>query len=733
MISVDSVKTAARTKFSFPLDGSERRIGRDPACDICLAGVGVSRHHAVIRCDGVSPSVTDSDSTFGIRINDTPVKTGGLLNGSILTIGIQVLRIDIRDGYINLTVLEKESGDVSSQYENKGIWRIGRDTANDICLPHPLVSRFHAIVRTNQNGLIIVDQGSSNSTYVNGRAVRTAALGEGDAVHIGPFRFYVSGGKFLRADDLNKIKIEGCALGLRIKGKKLLDDVSLVIEPGAFVALLGASGAGKSTLSRVLSGQVAPTSGRLFMNGFPVDKFGAAFTRGIGYVSQQVLLRPELTVWETLTDQSLIRLPGDSTANERLMRAEEVLELMELKRLRNHRVANLSGGEARRLHVGVELLASPAALILDEPLAGLDPGLIGKFMQLFRRICDKGHTLILVTHTLEQLELCDRAVFMQMGKVRFCGPPQQLCVHFGVSNLSEVYEKAASSETASQNRQVHTEQIAPQHSGQNISHVEWSAKFRHPLKKISFFTRQISAMTSRYTNIYIRDHRNISLLLLQTPLITVLLGLVYEKASIALFETGLYFCLTVTGIWVGGLDAVREVARERHLLNREAKCGMNRFSYIIARVITAAVLSAVQSLFFTIFTVIIFNHITFSMELLILLFTAIFSGNLLGLAVSAWSSNVGRAISTLPIILIPQIFFSGILVPFEHMSKWGEKLSHLTISRPIFGRMKGVFLREETLFWHREWTELFLLCAGLIILFWAALKGARADRHGAGA
>ncbi|MDR2727548.1 MAG: ABC transporter permease, partial [Chitinispirillales bacterium] len=119
--------------------------------------------------------------------------------------------------------------------------------------------------------------------------------------------------------------------------------------------------------------------------------------------------------------------------------------------------------------------------------------------------------------------------------------------------------------------------------------------------------------------------------------------------------------------------------------------------------------------------------------LLLLLFTAILSGNLLGLAVSACSGSVGRAISTLPIILIPQIFFSGILVPFEHMAEWGEKLSHLTISRPIFGRMKSVLLRDESLVWHQDWTELFLLCCGLIILFGAALKRRRSGHHGAAA
>jgi hypothetical protein len=209
--------------------------------------------------------------------------------------------------------------------------------------------------------------------------------------------------------------------------------------------------------------------------------------------------------------------------------------------------------------------------------------------------------------------------------------------------------------------------------------------------------------------------------MVQTPLITLLLGLVY-KMSITQFPASFYFCLTVTGIWVGGLDAVREVAAELPLLAREVKCGMNRLSYIIARIAAASALSAVQALLFAVSAVVVFHNLTFSMELLILLFTAILSGNLLGLAVSVCSGNVGRAISTLPIVLIPQIFFSGVIVPFEYMTKFGEQLSHLTISRPVFGVMKRVFLLDSNLGWHDEWTELLLLCAALIIIFGIALR-----------
>jgi ABC-type multidrug transport system ATPase subunit/pSer/pThr/pTyr-binding forkhead associated (FHA) protein len=718
-----TTQASAASAFFFPLDGREISIGRDAACDIKLSGVGVSRRHAVVRCDAARPAVADAGSTYGTSLDGVSVTSAELRGDSVLTVGVNVLRVDLDGDSISFTLLGSGGGD-SGLGGDGGAIRIGRDAGNDICLPHPMVSRFHAIVKSGAGGLAVIDQGSANSTYVNGRAVGARALREGDVVHIGPFRFYVTGGKFCRADDLSRVRIEAHSLGVRLGGKRLLEGVNLTIEPGEFVAFLGPSGAGKSTLCKALSGQLAPTSGRLFMNGFSAAKFGAAFTRSVGYVSQQILLRPELTVWETLSDQSLIRLPGDSAEKERHCRAAEVLELMELASRRDTRVSNLSGGEARRLHVGVELLASPPVVILDEPLAGLDPGLIGKFMRLFRRICDKGHTLILITHTLEQLELCDRLAYIQAGRLLFSGEPGAICGHFNVSSLSQVFERSGAVAPGGGGGMAGVAapprpEAAP--SGQYMPRREWAAALRHPLSALLFFSRQALVLTARYSKVYIRDKRNMLILMAQTPLITLLLGFVY-KMSILQFPISFYFCLAVTGIWVGGLDAVREVAAELPLLAREARCGMNRWAYIVARIIAAAALSAAQAALFAVSAVTIFKNLEFSGPLLVLLYAAVFSGNLLGLAVSACSGGVGRAISTLPIVLIPQIFFSGILVQFEQMAELGRQLSRLTISRPVFGVMKRVFFLDRPLFWHADWTELILLCAGLVIIFWIALR-----------
>ncbi|MFW6245653.1 MAG: ABC transporter permease, partial [Fibrobacterota bacterium] len=232
--------------------------------------------------------------------------------------------------------------------------------------------------------------------------------------------------------------------------------------------------------------------------------------------------------------------------------------------------------------------------------------------------------------------------------------------------------------------------------------------------------RQFKMLLSRYMKIHLRDRRNMILLLAQAPLIALLLGLVYRGEMTSL-PVSFYFCLVIAGVWIGGLDTVREVAREWMLLFRESKCGMHLLSYLSSRVGIAAFLSAVQAFLFAVSLAVIFRHVAFSTEILVLLFFALFSGNLLGLVISSWSGTVGRAISALPLVLIPQIFFSGVLVPFDHMSGWGRFLSHLTVSRPVFGMMKKVFVLKMPLSEPQEWMELLFLCTGLIIIFAVAL------------
>ncbi|NLE02933.1 MAG: FHA domain-containing protein, partial [Fibrobacter sp.] len=406
--------------YIFGLDGSEIVIGRDKECDISISGVGVSRKHLSIRLGPDSVQLIDLKSTFGVRVNNLPVNGFCRIeDNDQITVGVQSFKVGLTENNLTLIPLNKSNATGISVSVPKEI-QIGRDPQNEIYLPHPLVSRVHATVHCDSRGhWNITDHRSANGTFVNGSSVSASPVHEDDIIQVGPYRLQIKGGKLVRCDDHNRIRLDVNDVSVVKKGQYLLDHINCNLPAGEFIAILGPSGAGKSTFVQALTGSLTLDSGEILVNGLPLSRFLHAFSSSIGYLTQDSLLFNELTVEEVFKEQCLLRLPSDSTPAERSARVQEVVELLELKDVMTTGVSRLSGGEARRVDLGIELLSSPGLLFLDEPLAGLDPGLVKRFMVLFRRIADQGHTLILITHTLEQLEFCDRVLFFNKGKIVF--------------------------------------------------------------------------------------------------------------------------------------------------------------------------------------------------------------------------------------------------------------------------------------------------------------------------
>ncbi len=700
--------------YTFPLNGKVISIGRDHDNDIVLGAFGISKRHAEISLKARKPQVRDCGSSFGVRIDQELISEGSLKNKCALGIGIIEFDVTIQKGTLTLErrIKPLETKDLP-EVDTKDTILIGRDSSSSIQLVHPLISRFHcSIGREDSGDYTVSDRGSTNGTYVNGKRINRIALANGDIIQVGPFRYIFSEGKIVKADDAKKIRVEARNLCLKKRGNRLLDQVSLTVQPGEFVAILGPSGAGKTTLARVLSGHLDPDSGNVYYNGFPMSKFGAAFSSTIGYVSQSNLLRPELTVWETLWEQVILRLPKDSLEAERVSRINEVMETLDISHLQKSRISNLSGGEAKRVHLGIELLSSPTIIFLDEPLAGLDPGLIQKFMELFKKLCQKGHTLLLTTHTLEQIELCNRLVFINKGKIVFNGLPREVPDVLHVNSVAEVYERIRT------NALEPTESItAPENDDTQEQFKELpDIKFERIRQQSAGFFRQFSMLSIRYLRILSRDVTNLILILLQAPSIALLLSLVFTKEA-QFLSLHFYFCVTVSAIWIGGVNAVREIAREWNFFYREYRAGLSSAAYVAAKCTVTGMIAFVQALLFTASLTYFFEAFPFSINTVLLCSITTMSGAILGLCISAYSHNVNRAVSLLPIIFIPQIFFSGILAPFDMMPKLGNTISYLTISRPSFSLFKKVCILDKplnTLF--TEWCVLLLLNLLLIIL-----------------
>jgi len=714
----------AANTATFPLDNRQISLGRDPSSAIVVQGVGVSRLHAFLRLDAGKPVLIDNESSFGTRVNGRPILSHNLETGDSISIGVNEFRVDISDSTITLARRTDAlpAPALAQIGPPSGAVRIGRDPGNEICIAHPLVSRFHAEVRTQPNGgMLLSDTGSTNGVFVNGRPVRHANLTEGDIIQIGPQRLAYAAGRLAPADDCSRIKLDAMNVCACAGARVILHDISLSINPGEFAAILGPSGAGKTTLARVLTGRIAASGGAIFYNGLPLKTFFSGFSSQIGFVSQENVLHRELSVLETFREQALLRLPRDSIAAERGDRIDQVLSMLDIAHLRTRRIHDLSGGEAKRVHLGTELLSSPAIIFLDEPLAGLDTGLIRRFMDLFHDISRRGHTLLLTTHALEQIERCDRILFVNNGRLLYDGRPDATAHAFGVGSLAQVYEQVRNLPDAGGHggrasarapRSAH----APRHTGAVAPHP--GRLFR---PRSASFIRQLGVLLVRYYRMLHRDRKNLLLIFAQAPLIAGLLALVFKPAG-GYLPLSFYFCISIAAIWCGGMNSVRELAREWTSFDREYRAGVSITAWLIAKLLVFGALAVVQAAVFWALYAALFRQFHLSADALTLLCAGSVAGSVMGLLISAFSGNVNRAISLLPIIFIPQIFFSGILIPFDRMPRAGEWLSRLTVARPVFSLFKRTCVLNETLWDKTEWQWLFAVCAGSIILMFAAVR-----------
>src|SRR5262249_10420595 len=280
------------------------------------------------------------------------------------------------------------------------------------------------------------------------RIVEPVSLKENERVGIGPFLFCVAGGTVYTLDSSQSLRLEARNLEKVVrlpKGetRKLLDDINLAVEPGEFVSLLGPSGSGKSTLMDCRNGRRAATGGRVLANGEGSYRHFDSFRQSLGYVPQKDIVHTQLTIYRALYYTAQLRLPIDTAPSELEARIQEVLDKMELGPHRNTLIANLSGGQIKRVSLGAELLARPCLLYIDEATSGLDAGTEARMMRLFRHIADEGKSVVCITHNVDNLDECNLILVLARGKLVYYGPPAEARPYFRVSRLSEVYDRLA--------------------------------------------------------------------------------------------------------------------------------------------------------------------------------------------------------------------------------------------------------------------------------------------------
>jgi ABC-type multidrug transport system ATPase subunit len=320
---------------------------------------------------------------------------------------------------------------------------IGRAVTSDLCMPHPGVSKNHAMITREQGNISIRDLESTNGTFVNGIRIHQTTLRNGDEVQIGPFHLiYNDRQQNLAGSRRLGHRLDAIHLVKQVKGGlTILNNVSLSIQSTEFVALVGGSGAGKSTLMKALNGYEPATKGQLLIDGDNLYGKLDMYRTEMGYVPQDDIIHRELPVRLALWYAAKLRLP-DASGSEIEKSINDALKAVEMTDHETKRVKDLSGGQRKRVSIASELLAQPSLFFLDEPTSGLDPGLEKKMMYDLKHLADQGRTIVLVTHATANIEQCDYVAFMAKGgRLAYYGPPKEAITFFNAHDFADIYQK----------------------------------------------------------------------------------------------------------------------------------------------------------------------------------------------------------------------------------------------------------------------------------------------------
>jgi ABC transport system ATP-binding/permease protein len=527
----------------------------------------------------------------------------------------------------------------------------GRSQEVDVQLNDPMVSRRHAVVEENSDGFRVLDLYSRAGSFVNGRRFDEHQLIIGDQLQLGPFCFVFTGNELHRIVRVSVGKVVANGLTRTAGGNLILEDVSFVAEPGQFIGILGPSGAGKSTLLGALSGLKPADSGKILINDTDFYAHLNQLRSMFGYVPQDDIVHGDLTTLEALTFAARLRLPAGTPRPAIGALVQQTMGSLGLAERKDLRISLLSGGQRKRVSVGVELLRRPPLIFLDEPTSGLDPFSEFKLMELLRRLADTGCTVICTTHVMENVFLMDQIAVLLAGKLLFQGPPDAARARFGVSRLSALYDLLQTIDPKTITSFAPAEPPSePQPSEQRPLEIKQRRPFALPI------------LLERQLAIFRADLKNLLIALGQPLVIGLLVCWVTDHIPL------IQFFAYIATFWFGCSNSAQEIVKETAIFRRERLVGLSRTSYLASKFIWMGTITSLQSLLLYACTLVT-QRVPLSAApaeiagLLLLSFAA--TG--IGLAISCFARSALQAVMLVPLILIPQILLSGYTVETSQM------------------------------------------------------------------
>ncbi|MEU6176136.1 FHA domain-containing protein [Streptantibioticus parmotrematis] len=591
------------------------------------------------------------------------------------------------------------------------VMRIGRALENELVVSDLQVSRYHAEFHAHPDGRMeIVDLGSHNGTYVNGQPVQRHLIGPNDIVGVGHSTFRLVGDRLEEFVDTGAVSFSARRLTVQVPQgnttKTILKDVSFGVPEKSLIGVIGPSGSGKSTLLRALTGYRPADVGEVLYDNRDLYKQFAELRQRIGLVPQDDILHKELTVRTALKYAAKLRFPGDTHATERQARIDEVLRELKLDIHADKRITSLSGGQRKRVSVALELLTKPSLIFLDEPTSGLDPGMDRDVMQLLRGLADDGRTVLVVTHSVAELALCDRLLVMAPGgSVAYFGPPDEALTFFGYDTWADVFQAFenyrdydwSSRWRGSQHYQLYAADLDAAPAPQAAPVVPQQMQMSRPQKSQSWGS-QLWTLIARYLSVIASDRGFLGLMVILPAVLGVVsvvipakYGLGFGPPQAHLFNKDagtILMILTVGACFSGAANSVRELIKERVIYERERAVGLSRSAYLMSKVIVLGLITALQGVIICgigfaprkMPTEGVILHNAPAVEMTVMVIGIGFTSMMVGLVISSLVKTAEKTMPLLVMFAIVQVVFTGIL--FQLYAKPGiEQVAWLMPSR----------------------------------------------------
>ena len=627
------------------------------------------------------------------------------------------------------------------------------------------------VLHIESTGTLLLTYDGPLALYFKGRdiiACRPYLLERGvniKGVGIEPIYYSKIYKKFVSRNFPEKVVFEGHDIEYHFKNSDNgIQKMNFKVESGNIVGIMGGSGVGKTTMLNLLHGKIKPTSGNIYINGFDINSDSEDIKGLIGYVPQDDMLIEELTVYQNLYFNARLCFGdyGTEQIETAVYKILADLDLLEIKDLQVGDIMNkkVSGGQRKRLNIGLELLREPVVLFVDEPTSGLSSFDSKKVMALLRNQSLSGRLVFANIHqpSSDIIKMFDRLWILDKGGFMiYDGDPVEALVYF----KTETSQANASESECPSCGNIETDDILQivevkmiDNEGlpgkeRQVTPKEWYEKYRKKMMPASLPTPekspviessfkvpgrnyQITTFIKRNITRKLADKQYMMINLLEAPLLAIILGYItkYSDGGKYLFSTNInypvfLFMSVIVALFIGLTVSAEEIYRDRKILEREKFLDLSRLSYLLSKVNFLFALSAIQTLSFVIVASIILDIRGMLLQQWLILFSVACFGNLLGLNISAGMRTAVSIYILIPLLLVPQLILGGAMIKFDDLHKSFTKKIYvpvigdimatrwayeaLTVEQFMSNRFEEPFFEYDMKLSQNEWNATFLI------------------------